>query len=157
MDLTSISSRDLEQIAKLLKRKESLQEQIDQINQQLEYFSSDTPAPAGRKPGRPPGKRQMSAAGRARIAAAAKARWARFHAAQGGKPAPKAAAAKGGRRGHVKEQLINALKAAGKAGTTVPDLASKLGMKPQNVRAWIYTTGKTLVHPVKRGVFALKG
>ena len=73
-----------------------------------------------------------------------------------GRP-PKSATAVGGRRGKVKEQIINALKAAGATGITVPELASQLGMKVANVRAWIYTTGKKVVKPVKRGVFALKG
>ena len=44
----------------------------------------------------------------------------------------------------LKEPLLKALSAAGSAGVTVKELASKLKVKPGNIFSWFYTTGKKI-------------
>ena len=50
----------------------------------------------------------------------------------------------GRRGGKLKERLLKALEAAGKAGLTVKDLAANLKAKPTSVSVWFYTTGKKI-------------
>jgi len=50
----------------------------------------------------------------------------------------------GRRGGKLKERLLKALEAAGKAGLTVKDLAANLKAKPASVSVWFYTTGKKI-------------
>lgn len=42
----------------------------------------------------------------------------------------------------LKSKILTALKTAPPAGLTVRELAQSLGLKPNNVHAWFYTTGK---------------
>ena len=56
---------------------------------------------------------------------------------------PAGAKAKGRLSGApLKERIVGALKAAGKSGATVKDLAAKLGKGSGNVSVWFHTTGK---------------
>ena len=48
------------------------------------------------------------------------------------------------RGGKLKERLLKALEAAGKAGLTVKDLAANLKANPASVSVWFYTTGKKI-------------
>ena len=84
----------------------------------------------------------MSAAARARISAAMKVRWAK----RNGKPrvSTPAAARSIGRsaRAPLKERILHTLKAAGKSGVTVKDLAAKLGTSYGNISVWFHTTAK---------------
>ena len=48
------------------------------------------------------------------------------------------------RGGKLKERLLKALEAAGKAGLTVKDLATNLKANPASVSVWFYTTGKKI-------------
>jgi len=48
------------------------------------------------------------------------------------------------RGGKPKERLLKALKAAGKAGLTVKDLAANLKANLASVSVWFYTTGKKI-------------
>lgn len=63
-----------------------------------------------------------------------------------------------GRRGAVKEMIVAGLREAGEAGIAVQHLAEKIGLKPQNIHAWLQTTGKknNLVKAVSRGVYRLE-
>ena len=108
----------------------------------------------------------MSRAARAKISAAMKARWAKrkrrgrissksLKAAK----APKLVAAKikkASPRGQLKERIIRTLKAAGKPGVTVKDLASRLGTSYGNISVWFRTTAKGVkeVKKVAPGRFA---
>lgn len=67
-------------------------------------------------------------------------------AAKAAKPAKKAR--KGAKRGQLTADILSALKSAGTKGTTVGDLASKLGANYKNIYIWFATTGKK--HPVKK-------
>ena len=42
----------------------------------------------------------------------------------------------------MKERIVGSLKASGKSGATVKDLAAKLGKSYGNVSVWFHTTGK---------------
>jgi hypothetical protein len=85
-----------------------------------------------------------------------KNRWARR---KGKRRVTRAAAAKGTRRSSgapLKEQIVGSLKAAGKSGETVKDLAAKLGKGYGNISVWFHTTGKGMkeIKKVEPGRFA---
>ena len=46
------------------------------------------------------------------------------------------------KRGQMKETIIELLKAAGKEGLAVKELAEKMSVKPVNVHVWFGSTGK---------------
>jgi uncharacterized protein YjcR len=117
MPLSNLSSADLTRLVELIKKKESLQEKLMEIDRQLEGLEAGTPlrSKRGRKPGRPPGTQSTVGAGRRK------------------------------RRGkRLKGNFLKVLEAAGSAGITVKELASELGVKPGNVFSWFYTTGKKI-------------
>jgi hypothetical protein len=118
MAFTNLSSAQLAHLISLVKEKEALQAKLDEVNAELQALESGKAAPKkrGRKPGRPPGSK-------AKLAVVA------------GK-------AKRGKR--LKDPLLKALKAAGSAGITVKELATKLKVKPGNIFSWFYTTGKKI-------------
>lgn len=64
--------------------------------------------------------------------------------------------AKKGRRGALKEAILNALQEAGPAGLGAKDLSTKLGVKNQNIHVWFSTTGKTVkgLKKTKTGTWA---
>ena len=98
----------------------------------------------------------MSAAARAKISAAAKARWAK---AKGRVRVSRFAAAKAKARtsrAPLKERIVRTLKAAGKSGATVKDLAAKLGTNYGNISVWFHTTAKGVqeIKKVAPGRFA---
>ena len=67
IDYRNLTTAQLERIIAIKQQIEDLQSQLDSIA-----------GGGGRGPGRPKGKRRMSAAGRRAIAAGAKARWAKI-------------------------------------------------------------------------------
>lgn len=79
--------------------------------------------------------------------------------------APKAKPAKAGRkparrqRGYLSVAVQAALKAAGKDGIGVRDLAKSLGLDPRNLFVWFSTTGKKLkaIKKVSPGHYRLQG
>ena len=94
----------------------------------------------------------MSAAARAKISAAAKARWAKGK--RGDRLSSKTKA--GASRAPMKEQIVRTLKAAGKSGMAVKDLAAKLGKSYGNISVWFHTTAKGInqIKKVEPGRFA---
>lgn len=58
------------------------------------------------------------------------------------KAAPKALKSVGSKRGELSAGIQDALKAAGKDGARVGDLAKQFGMNPRNLFVWFSTTGK---------------
>ena len=80
MNLTTITSKDLAKITKLLKKKEALLERVAKVDSKLSAFESGKPGAAVVVK-----KRGMSAAGRAAIARAQKARWAKLKGKKVGK------------------------------------------------------------------------
>lgn len=63
---------------------------------------------------------------------------------------------KRGKRGALKELILEALKGAGTKGISVRELSAKLGVKNQNVYVWFATTGKKLTEKAEPGVYRLK-
>ena len=63
------------------------------------------------------------------------------------------------RRKLLKDALLKKLKAAGKKGLTVKELAASIKANPASVSVWIYTTGKKIkgIKKVGPGRFAFVG
>ena len=112
MNLTSLTVSDFKRITQLLERKESHQAEISDIDRELEGFS----------PGQPAARSPREAA----------------------KPGRVARRGKGGRmkRGQLKETIISLLKAAGREGLSVKELATKMKVNPANIHVWFGSTGK---------------
>ncbi|MCP5520096.1 MAG: hypothetical protein H7A46_00945 [Verrucomicrobiales bacterium] len=183
MRLTQLKSGDLKNIVKLLEQKEALQAQIAEIDIRLAAFDTTTtvrevaPAPAKKRASRSPAKRKLSEEGRARIAEAARKRWAKARGsavaaaavkppkapkrAKATKPAKgakavKAVGAQPRKRGQLKEQIIGLVKAGGKTGVTVKEIAAKLGDKPDRIHVWFNATGKNVkeIKRIRPGTYA---
>lgn len=133
MNLSSLTSADLQRLAKLIALKESHLAEIARIDAELAQFGSgNTPAA---KRGRPAG-----------AAVGAKA------------PSGKRGRKRGG-RGQLMEKIIGLLKEAGKEGLPVKSIAGSLKLKPQNVHVWFSSTGRK-VKEIKKlgpGLFAWVG
>ena len=95
---------------------------------------------------------------------------AQLAAFEGGTPTKsKSAAAKTGRkagqktarapRGALKAEIVNALKAAGKNGLSVGELAKKMGVTGARMFNWFYATGKTVpqIKPAGKARYAWVG
>jgi hypothetical protein len=143
----------------------AIREQIEDLQKELNGIVGGQPAAA--KAAAPPRKkRRFSAGARAKLSAAMKARWATRKGKRrlSAKSAPVATArglatakAKNAVPGTpLKEQIVGTLKAAGKSGATVKDLAAKLGKSYGNVSVWFHTTGKGMkeIKKVEPGRFA---
>ncbi len=126
MDVSHINTSVLKKLLSLSEKKEALLEQIALIDSELARVSIGAPAVAKGRPGRKP------------KAAAAKAAPS---APKAVKPARKA---KSGKRGKLKGKILSLLEAAGESGARVKDIATKLGVDPQNIHVWFSTTGKKL-------------
>ena len=147
-----------------LKQAVTIREEIESLENELSRIIVGQSSRAGTAAS--PRKGRMSRAARAKISAAMKARWAKrkgprrmpsnslkaakapqLLAAKTKKPSP---------RGQLKERIIRTLKAAGKPGVTVKDLASKLGTSYGNISVWFRTTAKGVkeVKKVAPGRFA---
>jgi hypothetical protein len=137
-----------------LKKAVTIREKIESLEKELSRIiggGSGTP-----KAGAPLRKRKMSAAARAKISAGMKAGWAKR---KGKKRVAKPIAAKAKRRSPgapLKDRIVQALKAAGKSGATIKDLAGKLGKSYGNISVWFHTTAKGIkdIKKVGPGKFA---
>ncbi len=141
MDLRKLTSHQIKEINKLIERKESLESELQKIDQQLAGYETGHPMPARKKGkgGRPP-KRSSASSSEAAPRSAFKPR----------KRAP---------RGQLKEGIINALSNAGKEGLKVKELAERLNTSTGNIHAWFFTTGKKMkgIKKVGPGQYALSG
>jgi hypothetical protein len=141
-----------------LKKAVTIREKIESLAKELNRIIGGQPSAAKSRTPTPKRKRRkMSAAARARISARMKARWAKR---EGKKRVAKPVAAKAKRRSPgapLKDRIVQALKAAGKSGATVKDLAAKLGKSYGNISVWFHTTGKGIkeIKKVAPGKFAL--
>lgn len=148
MNLTQLTSANLQRIARLIEEREALQARVEGINRQLaayeptaapnvpEAAALGTRTPAVRR------KPEISAAGRARIAAAQRARWAKVKRAAGAGAAVKPAKVGRQKRGGLKDSVVALVKATGQPGITVAEVAAKLGAKPRRIFDWFRSTGK---------------
>ena len=146
--LADLSLQQLKRAVAIRERIEDLAGELDQIIGQPRPSMRSAPV---RK------RRKLSAAGRARISAAMKARWAkrkgqkRSLSRSESTPAKRQSGA-----GPLKDRIIQTLKAAGKNGVTIKDVAAKLGTSHGNVSYWFYTAGKGVkeIKKVARGKFS---
>jgi len=138
-----------------LKKAVTIREKIESLEKELSrIIGGKSRLAAAPTPKRK--RRKMSAAARARISARMKARWAKRNGTKR-VAKPGAAKAKGRSRGApLKDRIVQALKAAGKPGTTIKDLAGKLGKSYGNISVWFHTTGKAMkeIKKVAPGKFA---
>ena len=145
--LTTLSVKSLKQAVAIRERIDGLQRELDRI---IGAQAAPLQNRASRKKGR------MSAAARASISKSMKARWAKR---KGNKRVSTPAAAKAKGRSSsapLKEQIVQNLKAAGKTGVTVKDLAAKLGKSYGNISVWFHTTAKGMnqIKKVEPGRFS---
>ncbi len=124
MNLTQLTSADLKQIVKLIERKETLQRRVAKIDAQLAAYEGGEPAKAvkGKTGRKPRGQTQAKPAGAKRV-----------------------------KRGALKAAIIELLRAAGKSGLAVKELAGKLGLGYKGVLAWFYKTGANIEEIKKAG------
>jgi hypothetical protein len=93
------------------------------------------------------------------------AQLAAFEGGAAAKPAPVKPGRKPGRkvarapRGAFKAEVVNALKAAGKSGLSVGELAKKLGVTSARMFNWFYATGKNVsqIKPAGKARYAWVG
>ena len=90
------------------------------------------------------------------MSARMRARWAARKGKKGMARVPKAKAKGRSSGAPLKDRIVTALKAAGKSGATIKDLASKLGKSYGNVSVWFHTTAKGIkeIKKVEPGRFA---
>jgi len=137
-----------------LKQAIAIREEIEKLETELGQLLGGESRSAKAR-GMKRGRRRISAAARARISAAMKARWAK----KGKRRVSRLATAKAKGRspgGPLKERIVQTLKAAGKSGATVKDLAAKLGKSYGSISVWLHTTGKAVkeIKKVAPGTFA---
>jgi anti-sigma factor RsiW len=121
MNLHSLRASELRQVAQLLEEKEALQAQLAEIESQIAGL-------LGAQPVRTAAVKPVAA-----------------------KPTAKRAKGKRAERGSVKATIIEHLKAAGKNGITVKDLAARLNLGYNRVFNWFYATGKRVKQVKKLG------
>ena len=137
-----------------LKQAIAIREKIESLENELSRIiggGSRTPKTAA-----PRRKGKMSAAARARISAGMKARWAKRRGKQRMSTLGAAQAKARTPRAPLKERIVQTLKTAGKSGTTVKELAGKLGKSYGNLSVWFHTTAKGIkeIKKVEPGRFA---
>ncbi len=140
MNLTTLTSRDLSRIQKLIERKELLTQQVAEINSELEAMESGVSQPA---------RVVTHANGAAAAPSARKIAKAVTIKKRKGKTV----------RGQLKEMITGELKSAGNRGMRVKDLAAKLGTSYGNITAFFQSTGKKIkeIKKIGRGQFAWTG
>lgn len=142
MNLLSLDTAKLRSLINLAEVRDSLIAELKKVEDTLSQAFSGGKVPSTKRSGRRRGRK-------AKKPAAAKA------PAKAGRPAK--AAKKGGKRGALKTQILEALKASGAKGVSVKELSSKLGVKNQNIHVWFATTGKKAgVKKIRPGVYRLK-
>jgi hypothetical protein len=117
MSFSTLTSAQAAQLIGLIQEKEALVAKLSQVDAALSALEKGETVPKkrGRKPGRPAGVKAA------------------------------VVEEKTGKRGkRLKTPLLKLLTAAGAAGITVKELATKLKVKPGNIFSWFYTTGKKI-------------
>ena len=132
----------------------AIREKIENLEQELDRMVGGQPST--RKAAAPRKKRRLSAAARAKISAAMKARWAKRKGKRRVSKVVAVKTKKASRGAPVKERIIQTLKAIGKSGATVKDVAAKLGKSYGSISVWFHTTAKGIkeIKKVAPGRFA---
>jgi hypothetical protein len=142
MSLNNITSSELRKLISIVERKESVQEELAEIESKLSaYLSPEPPSPATRGPRRTRKSRALEVK-----APKPKVRQTESKSAslsRGPKP--------GQRPGALKDSILAALQKAGDEGLAVKDLAAALGVKSQNIHVWFSSTGRKVKGVTKVG------
>jgi hypothetical protein len=74
-------------------------------------------------------------------------------------PKKRGGAAKRGKRGALKEQILGALSSAGSSGVRVQELSKALGVKPVNIHSWFHSSIKRYpqIKKLQGGHYRLEG
>jgi hypothetical protein len=147
MDLTKLTAKEFGRIVKLLRRKESLEKKLGQVERSVAKVVGAGASLVARRarriasgrgrigrPGRPPGRR--------------------------GRPkGRRSTGPKFGRRGGLREVVLKQLKRAGKTGLKIKDLAGKLNIQRQRLDTWFYQNVKKIrgLKKVGPGHYHLRG
>jgi len=144
MDLTKLTAKEFGRIVKLLRRKESLEKKLNQVERSVakvvgagaSYVARRAKRIAsgrGRR-GRPPGRR--------------------------GRPAGRRSTGrKFGRRGGLRKVVLAQLQRAGKAGLKIKDLAGRMNIQRQRLDTWFYQNVKKIrgLKKIGPGHYHLRG
>ncbi|NBT90843.1 MAG: hypothetical protein EBT50_08465 [Verrucomicrobia bacterium] len=143
MDLTKLTAKEFGRIVKLLRRKESLEKKLGQVERSVakvvgagaSYVARRARRIATGRRGRPPGRRgrpkgRQSSTGR-----------------------------KFGRRGGLRSVVLKQLKRAGKTGLKIKDLARKMNIQRQRLDTWFYQNVKKIqgLKKIGPGHYHLRG
>jgi len=138
MDLSKLNLSNLSKAFPLLEKRESLIQQLEALEKQVVSILGGTAVSASAskssRPAKSSGKRGKKA-GRSKTSAK--------------KTSRKGASL--GRRGAVKEGIMEILTKAGSAGASAKEISAKLNLPPQNVHVWFSTTGRKIKSIVKKG------
>ena len=148
MSLNNITSSELRKLIPIVERKESVQEELAEIESELSaYLSPEPTTPATRGPR----TTRKSRAVRVSKPFEVKAPKPKVRQAES-KSAPLSRGPKSGqRRGALKDSILAALQKAGGEGLAVQDLAAALGVKSQNIHVWFSSTGRKVKGVTKVG------
>jgi len=137
MDLTKLTAKEFGRIVKLLRRKESLEKKLGQVERSVA---------------------KVVGAGASLVARRAR----RIASGRGRRGRPKGRRSTGrkfGRRGGLREVVLKQLKRAGKTGLKIKDLAGKLNIQRQRLDTWFYQNVKKIrgLKKVGPGHYHLRG
>jgi len=144
MDLTKLTAKEFGRIVKLLRRKESLEKKLGQVERSVAKVV---------------GAGASFVARRANRIAAGRGRRGRPPGRRGRPSARKSTGRKFGRRGGLRQVVLAQLKRAGKTGLKIKDLAGKMNIQRQRLDTWFYQNVKK-IHGLKKigpGHYHLRG
>jgi hypothetical protein len=141
MDLTKLTANEFGRIVKLLRRKESLEKKLGQVERSVAKVV---------------GAGASLVARRARRIASGRGR------SQGRRGRPKGRRSTGrkfGRRGGLRKVVLAQLKRAGKAGLKIKDLAGRMNIQRQRLDTWFYQNVKKVrgLRKIGPGHYHLRG
>jgi len=144
MDLTKLTAKEFGRIVKLLRRKESLEKKLGQVERSVAKVV---------------GAGASFVARRAKRIAAGRGRRGRPPGRRGRPSARKSTGRKFGRRGGLRQVVLAQLKRAGKTGLKIKDLAGKMNIQRQRLDTWFYQNVKKIqgLKKIGPGHYHLRG
>lgn len=126
MDLTKLTAKEFGRIVKLLRRKESLEKKLTQVERSVAKVVGAGASFVARR-----ANRIASGRGRAQV--------------RRGRPAGRRTTGrKFGRRGGLRKVVLAQLKRAGVSGLKIKDLARKMNIQRQRLDTWFYQNVKKI-------------
>lgn len=144
MDLTKLTAKEFGRIVKLLRRKESLEKKLGQVERSVAKVV---------------GAGASLVARRARRIASGRGRVGRRGRPPGRPKGRRSTGRKFARRGGLREVVLKQLQRAGKTGLKIKDLAGKLNIQRQRLDTWFYQNVKKIrgLKKVGPGHYHLRG